>query len=173
MRVISKMYEIIQERDQYKAERDTLIDDIAVLKANISRLEREKKEREKRAEEAMTLAEKANCQVVLLQELLEINESSTKDLILKLQNSDTQKIEDENKELKRLAESRKGTIKGLKRHVKDLRLQANTYFDEWQTVKNLYTTLTNHIRLKAENTPGVSHYIDLVNYIDRLEKGEN
>ncbi|MGS5801573.1 hypothetical protein ACVENB_08705 [Staphylococcus aureus] len=26
---------------QYKAERDTLIDDIAVLKANISRLERE------------------------------------------------------------------------------------------------------------------------------------
>lgn len=122
----------IKQRDQYKAERDTLIDDIAVLRANISRLEQEKKEREKRAEEAMTLAEEANCQVVSLQELLEINESSTKDLILKLQNSDTQKIEDENKELKRLAESRKGTIKGLKRHVKDLRLQADTYFDEWQ-----------------------------------------
>ncbi|MDW4283612.1 hypothetical protein QI211_13020 [Staphylococcus saprophyticus] len=156
-----------------KAERNSLIDDLSWYKAKVSRLEREKKEREKRAEEAMTLAEEANCQVVSLQELLEINESSTKDLILKLQNSDTQKIEDENKELKRLAESRKGTIKGLKRHVKDLRLQSNTYFDEWQTVKNLYTTLTNHIRMKAENNPGVSRYIDLVNYIDRLEKGEN
>lgn len=32
------------QRDQYKAERDTLIDDIAVLKANISRLERENAE---------------------------------------------------------------------------------------------------------------------------------
>lgn len=39
--MISNMYEIIQERDQYKTERDTLIDDIAVLKANISRLEQE------------------------------------------------------------------------------------------------------------------------------------
>ncbi|MDW3894472.1 MULTISPECIES: hypothetical protein [Staphylococcus] len=33
------------QRDQYKAERDTLIDDIAVLKANISRLERENKKK--------------------------------------------------------------------------------------------------------------------------------
>ena len=32
---------LIKERDQYKAERDTLIDDIAVLKANVSRLKRE------------------------------------------------------------------------------------------------------------------------------------
>lgn len=36
-----------------------------------------------------------------------------------------------------------------------------------------YCKLGNHIRLKAENNPGVSRYIDLVNYIDRLEKGEN
>ncbi|MDW4484548.1 hypothetical protein QI140_03665 [Staphylococcus saprophyticus] len=36
--------ELTKESDQYKAERDTLIDDIAVLKANISRLEREKEE---------------------------------------------------------------------------------------------------------------------------------
>lgn len=33
-----------------------------------------------------------------------------------------------------------------------------------------YKTLTDHIRLKAENNPGVSRYIDLVNYIDRLER---
>lgn len=145
-------FELEQQRDQYKSERDTLIDDIAVLKANISRLEREKKEREKRAEEAMTLAEEANCQVVSLKELLEINESSTKDLILKLQNSDTQKIEDENKELKRLAESRKGTIKGLKRHVKDLRLQSNTYFDEWQQHKALNNEFSQHIGNKPSNS---------------------
>lgn len=87
--------EVAKERDQYKAERDTLIDDIAVLKANISRLEHENKA---------------------------------------------------------------------------LRLQSDTYFDEWQTVKNLYTTLTNHIRMKTEHNPGVSRYIDLVNYIDRLER---
>ncbi|MEX6272153.1 hypothetical protein AB6F13_01440 [Staphylococcus saprophyticus] len=35
---------IKEQRDQYKAERDTLIDDIAVLKANISRLERQNAE---------------------------------------------------------------------------------------------------------------------------------
>ncbi|WP_454909990.1 hypothetical protein [Staphylococcus saprophyticus] len=38
-RTSSKLYK--QQRDQYKTERDTLINDIAVLKANISRLERE------------------------------------------------------------------------------------------------------------------------------------
>ncbi|MDW3933591.1 hypothetical protein QI340_00240 [Staphylococcus saprophyticus] len=42
---ILRMYwDVEKQRDQYKAERDTLIDDIAVLKANISRLEREKEE---------------------------------------------------------------------------------------------------------------------------------
>lgn len=57
----------------------------------------------------------------------------------------------------------------LKQENKALRLQANTYFDEWQNVKNLYNTLTDHIRLKAKNNPGVSRYIALVNFIDRLE----
>lgn len=143
---------LTKQRDQYKTERDTLIDDLSWYKAKVSRLEREKKEREKRAEEAMTLAEEANCQVVSLQELLEINESSTKDLILKLQNSDTQKIEDENKELKRLAESRKGTIKGLKRHVKDLRLQSDTYFEQWQQHKALNNEFSQHIGNKPSSS---------------------
>lgn len=60
--------------------------------------------------------------------------------------------------------------KALHDENKALRLQANTYFDEWQGVKKQYTTLTNHIRMKAEMNPGVSRYIDLVNYIDRLEQ---
>lgn len=75
----------------------------------------------------------------------------------------------------------------LKEENTALRLQSDTYFDEWQNEKltsqglreqckeyaqdaSKYTTLTNHIRLKAENNPGVSRYIDLVNYIDRLER---
>lgn len=87
------------QRDQYKAERDTLIDDLSVLKANISRLERE------------------------------------------------------NEKL------RKVNSNGWKQKDKVIN---NLHY--------LYSTLTNHIRLKAENNPGVSRYIDLVNYIDRLER---
>lgn len=41
MKLQDHLYKALKQRDQYKAERDTLIDDIAVLKANISRLERE------------------------------------------------------------------------------------------------------------------------------------
>lgn len=104
--------DLTKERDDYKTQRDTLIDDIAVLRANNERLERENRD--------------------------------------------------------------------LKHENKALRIQSNTYFDEWQESEkqrnefisyvNLYTTLTDHIRLKAENNPGVSRYIDLVNYIDRLER---
>lgn len=36
--------QVMNELNQYKSERDTLIDDIAVLKANISRLERQNAE---------------------------------------------------------------------------------------------------------------------------------
>lgn len=109
-RCTSKVYK--EQRDQYKSERDTLIDDIAVLKANISRLERE-------------------------------NENLTN-------------------------------------RVRKLNLTAQIEHDELMSSdgevrywKQLYTTLTNHIRLKAENNPGVSRYIDLVNYIDRLERVED
>lgn len=120
---ILRMYwDVEKQRDQYKAERDTLIDDIAMLKTNISRLERENRD--------------------------------------------------------------------LKHENKALRLQDNTYFDEWQNERltsqglreqckeyaqdaSKYTTLTNHIRMKAENNPGVSRYIDLVNYIDRLERADD
>lgn len=131
---ILRMYwDMEKQRDQYKSERDTLIDDIAVLKANISRLERENHDFKKRNALLMN------------------------------------------------------TVDDLDKENKALRLQANTYFDEWQNEKltsrglreqckeyvqdaSKYITLTNHIRLKAENNPGVSRYIDLVNYIDRLER---
>ncbi|WP_436963884.1 hypothetical protein [Staphylococcus xylosus] len=89
---------------QYKAERDTLIDDIAVVRANSERYR-------KRAENAMYYAESENCEVLRL-------ERANAELIV---------------------------------------------------ASNKYTALTNHIRQKAEHNPGVSRYIDLVNYIDRLE----
>lgn len=44
-KVMRLCLQIKEQRDQYKSERDTLIDDIAVLKANISRLERELKKK--------------------------------------------------------------------------------------------------------------------------------
>lgn len=51
-----------------------------------------------------------------------------------------------------------------------LRLQADTYFDEWQSVKKQYTTLTDHIRLKLEMNPSVDRYIELNKFVDRLEQ---
>ncbi|MEB8150491.1 hypothetical protein NGH32_07220 [Staphylococcus xylosus] len=128
--------QIKEQRDQYKAERDTLIDDLTVLKANISRLERENHDFKKRNALLMN------------------------------------------------------TVDDLDKENKALRLQSNTYFDECKNEKltsqglrdqckeyaqeaSKYTTLTDHIRLKAENNPGVSRYIDLVNYIDRLEEKES
>ena len=100
--------EVAKERDKYKEERDTLIDDIADLRANNERYRN-------RAENAMELAEKANCEVL--------------------------KLERANAEL--------------------------------MIASDKYTALTNHIRLKTENNPGVSRYIDLVNYIDRLERADD
>lgn len=47
----------------------------------------------------------------------------------------------------------------LKKENKALRLQANTYFDEWQEAKKNYITLTYHIRLKASVNPGEHRYI--------------
>ena len=112
MKLQENLYKALKQRDQFKAERNSLIDDLSWYKAKVSRLERENRD--------------------------------------------------------------------LKHENKALRLQSNTYFDEWQESEkqrnefisyiNLYTTLTNHIRMKAENNPGVSRYIDLVNYIDRLER---
>lgn len=99
--------EVIIEYNKIKAERDTLIDDIAVLKANNDRYRN-------RADNAMELAESENCEVLRLE-----------------------------------------------------RVNA-----ELMVASDKYTTLTNHIRLKAEMNPSVDRYIELNNFITRLEKGE-
>ncbi|PTE37224.1 hypothetical protein BUZ00_03095 [Staphylococcus gallinarum] len=96
IKLLNQLDEYLTQRDQYKVERDTLIDDIAVLRANIRRLERENEklkienrrkyysvnERNKyyrelwdrteeyrnRAEYAMELSERINCEVLRLED---------------------------------------------------------------------------------------------------------
>ena len=60
-------HKLKSERDQYKTERDTLIDDLAWYKAKVERLERESKRYRIRAENAMELAESENCKVLRLE----------------------------------------------------------------------------------------------------------
>lgn len=116
-----------EQRDQYKEERDTLIDDIAMLKTNISRLERE-------------LEVALNGELSTYDELLKY--------VMELQ-SELMEYQKENEELYNIA---------------------NKTMDIAESENEKYIKLTQHIRLKAENNPGVSRYIDLVNYIDRLER---
>lgn len=102
-RIIKK--NILERYEDMKKQRDTLIEDTVLLRANISRLERE------------------------------------------------------NGQLKQ-------QLKGTREFFVDVTKRN----EELMVKSKQYTTLTNHIRLKAENNPGVSRYIDLVNYIDRLER---
>ncbi|QPS98527.1 hypothetical protein I6G41_08375 [Staphylococcus equorum] len=44
MKLMDKLYKALKQRDQYKAERDTLIDDLSWYKAKVSRLERHNKD---------------------------------------------------------------------------------------------------------------------------------
>lgn len=61
----------------------------------------------------------------------------------------------------------------LQGFYRDLRVECYRYHEAFEKIEDRYTTLTNHIRMKAENNPGVSRYIDLVNYIDRLERADD
>ncbi|MBU7218803.1 hypothetical protein [Staphylococcus gallinarum] len=119
-----------KQRDQYKAERDTLIDDIAVLRANNKRLERE-------------LAAALNGGLATYDELQKY--------VLELQ-SDLMEYQKENEKLNNVA---------------------NEAMDLVESENEKYVKLTQHIRQKAEANPNVDRYIALVNYIDRLERGED
>lgn len=70
-----ELYSVGIENRKLKAERDTLIDDIAVLRANNERYRN-------RAENAMELAEKANCEVLKLEKV-------NKDLMIVTDNYNT------------------------------------------------------------------------------------
>ena len=53
--------------------------------------------------------------------------------------------------------------------LREALIKTQNLADELMEYQVNYINLTNHIRQKAEHNPGVSRYIDLVNYIDRLE----
>lgn len=73
--------------------------------------------------------------------------------------------------------------KELERENERLLIQSNYYarhnelaqerLRQLLPMEHNYMVLTSHIRQKAEANPGVSRYIDLVNYIDRLESIDN
>lgn len=134
------------QRD-YKAERDTLIDDIAVLRANNKRLERENESLKQWYQMHKECADAVYEQKV--------------------------KLERENEKLK-------ATNENLTNRARNMDLNGQIQHDELMACdgevrywKQLYTDLTNHIRQKAKANPNEHRYIALVNYIDRLEKGDN
>ncbi|MDH9161280.1 hypothetical protein PYL56_07855 [Staphylococcus succinus] len=143
-----------------KAERDTLIDDLKVLREKNEKLERENKRQHSVTEQFKHDLQYTEWEIVphLEQENAKLHEE------LKSKNRIISKRLVESEILSENAQ--------LKQENKALRLQSNTYFYEWQNVKNLYTTLTDHIRLKASANPGEHRYIALVNFMNRLERGE-
>ena len=151
------MYEIIQERDQYKAERDTLIDDLSWYKVKVSRLERENRFLLSRKDNLFNSWIDENKRSVTLSKRLEQLERENRNLknenkaILSQSNSYFDEWQNE-----------QTTSRGLREQCKEYAQDANKYLH-----------LTEHIRLKAECNPSVDRHIDLVNYIDRLEGEEN
>ena len=144
MPMVPKAYlkTVEHQRDQYKSERDTLIDDIAVLKAKVSRLERENGQLKKE--------EKVN---------------RTKASLL----TEIERLKEKNEKLDETVNTCCEEYNGLGERSKSLEEENRAL----QSVISKYITLTDHIRLKAEMNPSVSRYIDLVNYVDRLEGADD
>ncbi len=167
-------HKLEQERDMYKRnwdktlkERDTLIDDIAVLKANISRLEQIRDIKDS----ALKGAD------IKIKTLERENEQRKKEQKV---NRTKASLLTEIEQFKEKAERSQCEVLRLERENERLLNQSNYYARHnelaQERLKQLlpkehnYVVLTSHIRQKAEANPGVSRYIDLVNYIDRLEQ---
>lgn len=134
--------------NQYKAERDILIDDIAVVRANNEELERE-------------LSAALNGELATYDELQKY--------VLELQ-SDLMKYQKENEKLNNvadeamdLAESENSKVLKLEHENKALRLQADTYFDEWQSVKKELKDYQDDYEMVTNNCiywEDTAHWID-------------
>lgn len=79
---------------------------------------------------------------------------------------DIDKLREENRNLRELNKFLEIKLGGAEVYNDAIK----TYKPMYESLRKQYNTLTNHIRTKAECNPGVSRYIDLVNYIDRLEQ---
>ena len=111
---ILRMYwDMEKQRDQYKSERDTLIDDIAVLKANISRLERENEQLKESHIKHITNME--NYYKDRLQKLKEKNGELQE--VIESKNSDLLFTEDENEQLKQDFENKHNFLSEISQHI--------------------------------------------------------
>lgn len=153
--MISEMYEIIQERDQLKVERDTLIDNIEELRTNISRLE----------------------------QIRDIKDSALKgaDIKIKTLEQENNNLKQSVSEYKDYAESHVATyleFRALEEENKVLRLQEKTYFDECQNAKKElkdyqddYEMVTNNCIYWEDKAHWLedesSKYIDLLSEISQ------
>lgn len=79
---------------------------------------------------------------------------------------DIEQLRERNRELYQENVNLRNDLEGVETYLDAIK----TYYPMYESLRKQYTTLTNHIRQKAEANPGVSRYIDLVNYIDRLER---
>ncbi|ATH60688.1 hypothetical protein BJG89_10550 [Staphylococcus nepalensis] len=143
-----------KQRDDYKAQRDTLIDDIAVLRANNERLERENRFLLSRKDNLFDSWRDENKRSVTLSKKLE--------------------------QLKRENEKLKATNENLNNRVRNLNLNGQIQHDELMSCdgevrywKDKYTTLTNHIRDMKFASPYSYNYIHLVNFIKELERADD
>lgn len=84
--------------------------------------------------------------------------------------ANNERLEREHEKLKSVKEDLTNRVRKLDLHLQIQHDELMSSDEEVRYWKDKYTALTNHIRTKAENNPGVSRYIDLVNYIDRLEQ---
>ncbi|PTL07516.1 hypothetical protein BUZ15_14165 [Staphylococcus gallinarum] len=148
IKLLDKLDEYIKQRDQYKAERDTLINDLKVL-------------REKNEELKEDLIYSG-----AMEDYWKIHADEIKEDLKEYYQDEITQYKQENE---RLVEEKDDIL--LEREYYN-----NGYKDMTRRGRELeskYTTLTNHIRQKAEANPNVDRYIALVNYIDRLDREED
>lgn len=142
--------EAVAESIQYKRERDELIEDVEKLREVVENREKIieiiKNNRDVLMGESISMSD----EIDILEEQLHVIKKNRDSLI-----KDVEKLREE-----------KAAIEMYLDAVK-------TYYPMYEELNKKYNRLTEHIKLKAENNPSVSRYINLVLYIDELEADKN
>ena len=146
-----KDYEKLSEQyNKMLEERNSLIDDLSWYKAKVSRLERENEEFKESHIKHITNME--NYYKDRVQELKEKNGELQE--VIEGKNSDLLFAEDENEQLKESRYWDYEYIIKVNKENKALRLQSDTYFEQWQQHKSLNDEFSQHI----DNKPSSSTY---------------
>ncbi|WP_426443904.1 hypothetical protein [Staphylococcus xylosus] len=148
--------ELTKESNQYKSERDTLIDDIAVLKANISRLEREN--------EDLKFTKKMHLGHI---KYFSNNNELLRDEVKSLKQENTQLKESRDWDYEYIVKVNEEN-KRLERENEKLKVKRNLFFERWKFKSEMYTELyeesAKYINLLSEfsehigNKPSSSMY---------------